>query len=281
MIRVTVPASTANLGAGFDTLGLALTMYFEAGLATAQTPSNARVCDQHHPTSVAFAQAGGSGGLWSLDRIPMGRGLGFSGAARVAGALLAIAQRDGVVAANSLEARLDAFRVATELEGHPDNAAASALGGLTVAVGGRAIRVPIAMQADVVVWVPSNTTSTKESRTKLAPTVSLDDAVFNISRSSLFVAAMATGDFGALAEAAQDRLHQNVRLAIVPETKRAMRAAVEAGAYASWLSGSGPTMACMVDPLRASDVLSALPSGGVGHHLRIDVNGPVVSERAS
>jgi homoserine kinase len=199
----------------------------------------------------------------------------------VAGALLAIAQRDGVVAANSLEARLDAFRVATELEGHPDNAAASALGGLTVAVGGRAIRVPIAMQADVVVWVPGNTTSTKESRTKLAPTVSLDDAVFNISRSSLFVAAMATGDFGALAEAAQDRLHQNVRLAIVPETKRAMRAAVEAGAYASWLSGSGPTMACMVDPLRVSDVLSALPSGGVGHHLRIDVNGPVVSERAS
>ena len=165
MIRVTVPASTANLGAGFDTLGLALTMYFEAGLATAQTPSNARVCDQHHPTSVAFAQAGGSGGLWSLDRIPMGRGLGFSGAARVAGALLAIAQRDGVVAANSLEARLDAFRVATELEGHPDNAAASALGGLTVAVGGRAIRVPVAMQADVVVWVPGNTTSTKESRT--------------------------------------------------------------------------------------------------------------------
>ena len=281
MIRITVPASTANLGAGFDTLGLALNMYLEAGLATAPLPNNARVCDQHHPTSVAFAQAGGSGGLWSHDRIPMGRGLGFSGAARVAGALLAIAQRDGVVAANSLEARLAAFRVAAELEGHPDNAAASALGGLTVAVGGRAIRVPIAVQADVVVWVPDNTTSTKESRTKLLPTVSLADAVFNISRSSLFVAAMATGDVGALAEAAQDRLHQDVRLAIVPATKRAMRAAVDAGAYASWLSGSGPTMACMVDPLRAPDVLSALPSGGVGHHLCIDVNGPVVSERAS
>jgi len=281
MIRVTVPASTANLGAGFDTLGLALTMHFEAGLATAQTPNNARVCDQHHPASIAFAQAGGSGGLWSRDGIPMGRGLGFSGAARVAGALLAIAQRGGVVAANSLEARLDAFRVAAELEGHPDNAAASALGGLTVAVGGRAIRVPIAMQADVVVWVPDNTTSTKESRTKLSPTVSLDDAVFNVSRSSLFVAAMATGDFGALAEAARDRLHQDVRLAIVPATKQAMRAAVDAGAYASWLSGSGPTMACMVDPLRAPDVLSALPSGGVGHHLRIDVNGPVVSEGVS
>ena len=281
MIRVTVPASTANLGAGFDTLGLALNIYFEAGLATTQPPNNARVCDQHHPMSVAFAQAGGSGGLWSHDRIPMGRGLGFSGAARVAGALLAIAQRDGVVVANSLEARLDAFRVATELEGHPDNAAASALGGLTVAVGGRAIRVPIAVQADVVVWVPDNTTSTKESRTKLLPTVSLDDAVFNISRSSLFVAAMATGDVGALGEAAQDRLHQDVRLAIVPDTKRAMRAAVDAGAYAAWLSGSGPTMACMVDPLRVSDVLTALPSGGVGHHLRIDVNGPVTSERTS
>lgn len=280
MIRVTVPASTANLGAGFDTLGLALTLHFEAGLADSQQPNNARVCDQHHPASVAFARAGGNGGLWSHDRIPMGRGLGFSGAARVAGALLAIAQRDGVVAANSLDARLAAFHVAAELEGHPDNAAASALGGLTVAAGQRAIRVPVAVQADVLVWVPENTTSTKESRTKLSPTVSLDDAVFNISRSSLFVAAMVTGDFSALGEAAHDRLHQEVRLAMVPDTKRAMRAAVDAGAYASWLSGSGPTMACIVDPLRAREVMSALPSGGVIHRLHIDMNGPVMSERA-
>jgi len=275
--RVSVPASTANLGAGFDTLGLALSMRFEAGLADANTPHNARTCDERHPASVAFAAAGGSGAIWSHDRIPMGRGLGFSGAARVGGALLAIAQREGVVAANSLEARLSAFRVAAELEGHPDNAAASALGGLTVAAAERAIRVAIATVADIVVWVPENTTSTKESRTKLSPTISLDDAVSNISRSALFVAAMVTGDFGALVDATHDRIHQDVRLAIVPDTKRAMRAAIDAGAWASWLSGSGPTMACIVDPSRSEAVMKALPRGGTAHRLAIDLNGPVAS----
>ncbi len=275
MTRVTVPASTANLGAGFDTLGLALSMYLEVGLVNPHQPSDARSCDPSHPAAVSFARAGGSGAIWSHDRIPMGRGLGFSGAARVGGALLAIAQRDGVVAANSHAARSAAFALATELEGHPDNAAASALGGLTVAAGHRAIRVPVAVHGEVVVWVPDNTTSTKESRTKLSATVSLDDAVSNVSRSSMFVAAMVTGNVDALADATYDRLHQDVRLAIVPETKRAMRAALDAGAWASWLSGSGPTMACLVDPARAEEVIRSLPRGGVTHRLQIDSNGPV------
>lgn len=276
VIRVSVPASTANLGAGFDTLGLALSLYFEAGVVDAHTPGNGRTCDSTHPAAVAFRAAGGTGDIWSHDRIPMGRGLGFSGAARVGGALLAIAQREGVVAANSLDARLSAFRAAAELEGHPDNAAASALGGLTVAAAGHALRVPFAVRGEIVVWVPENTTSTKESRTKLASQVSLDDAVWNISRSSLFVAAMVTGDVRALAEATADRLHQDVRLAMVPDTKRAMRTAVDAGAWAAWLSGSGPTMACLCDPARAADVAAALPREGQVHQLTIDVSGPVV-----
>ncbi|MGA1332840.1 MAG: homoserine kinase [Ilumatobacteraceae bacterium] len=277
MIRVSVPVSTANLGAGFDTLGIALSLRFEAGTIDAQQPSNARACDTNHPASVAFRQSGGTGNIWSHDRIPMGRGLGFSGAARVAGALLAIAQREGVVAANSHEARLAAFRAAAELEGHPDNAAASALGGFTVAAAGRAIRVPVAVHGTIVVWVPENTTSTKESRTKLSPTLSLNDAVWNISRSSLLVAALATGDVAALHDATQDRLHQDVRLAMVPDTKRAMRAAMDSGAWAAWLSGSGPTMACMVDPLRVDQVVSALPRNGQVQRLQIDSSGPSVS----
>lgn len=277
MIRVSVPASTANLGAGFDTLGLALTMHFEAGLVHEHEPQNARVCDSQHPATVAFHHAGGTGAIWSHDRIPMGRGLGFSGAARVGGALLAVAQREGVVAANSREARLSAFRTASELEGHPDNAAASALGGLTVATAGHAIRVPVAVHAEIVAWVPENTTSTKESRTKLNSTVTLQDAIWNISRSSLLVAALTTGDVAALHDATQDRLHQDVRLAMVPNTKHAMRAALDAGAWAAWLSGSGPTMACICDPLVAEKVAAALPRGGQVHRLGIDVNGPVVS----
>ena len=277
MIRVSVPASTANLGAGFDTLGLALSLRLEAGLVDSKQPANANTCEDHHPASVAFKKNGGSGAIWSHDRIPMGRGLGFSGAARVAGALLAIAQREGAVVANSLEARMAAFRVASELEGHPDNAAASALGGLTVAATGRAIRVPIAVYAEIIVWVPSNSTSTKESRTKLSASVSLDDAVYNLSRSSLLVAAMVTGDVAALYDATHDKLHQDVRLAVVPETKRAIHMALDAGAWAAWLSGSGPTMACIVDPARAAHVAASLPAGGTVHRLRIDESGPVAS----
>jgi homoserine kinase len=276
VIRVSVPASTANLGAGFDTLGLALSLRLEAGLVEEGQPANARVCEASHPMMVAFQKQGGEGALWSHDRIPMGRGLGFSGAARVAGALLAIGQRDGVVAANSLDARLAAFRAAAELEGHPDNAAASALGGLTVAGAGRAIRVPIAVHAAVVVWVPESTTSTKESRTKLASTLSLEDAVFNVSRSALLVAAMVTGDVAALHDATHDRMHQDVRLAVVPDTKRAMRMALDAGAWAAWLSGSGPTMACLVDPARAAHVVASLPNSGRAHQLAIDLNGPTL-----
>ena len=277
MIHVSVPASTANLGAGFDTLGLALSLHFEVGLVDAHTPSNARTCDAHHPAAVAFHAAGGTGNVWSHDRIPMGRGLGFSGAARVGGALLAIAQREGVVAANSHEARLSAFRTAAELEGHSDNAAASALGGMTVTAAGHALRVPIAIRGEIVVWVPENTTNTKESRTKLASQVSLDDAVWNLSRSSLFVAAMVTGDVSALADATHDRLHQDVRLAIVPDTKRAMRAALDAGAWASWLSGSGPSMACLCDTARVEQVAASLPREGQVHRLTIDMNGPIAS----
>ena len=207
----------------------------------------------------------------------MGRGLGFSGAARVAGALLALAQREGVVAANSHDARQSAFRAAAELEGHPDNAAASALGGFTVAAAGRAIRVPVAVHGEIVVWVPESTTSTKESRTKLSPTVSMGDAVWNVSRSSLLVAALATGDTAALHDATQDRLHQDVRLAMVPDTKRALRSAMDSGAWAAWLSGSGPTMACLVDTDRVDCVVASLPRNGQVLRLQIDANGPVVS----
>ncbi len=277
MIRVSVPASTANLGAGFDTLGLALSLRLEAGTVDTQQPADARICDSHHPLAVAFRTAGGTGGVWSHDRIPMGRGLGFSGAARVAGALLAIAQREGVVAANTHEARLSAFRIAAELEGHPDNVAASALGGFTVAAASRAIRVPVAVYGEVVVWVPENTTSTKESRTKLSSNVSLQDAVWNLSRSSLLVAALATGDVAALRDATQDRLHQDVRLAMVPDTKRAIHAALDAGAWAAWLSGSGPTMACICEPSRVDKVAASLPRSGKVHRLHIDVSGPTVS----
>ncbi|NCZ85882.1 MAG: hypothetical protein EBY95_00375 [Actinobacteria bacterium] len=85
------------------------------------------------------------------------------------------------------------------------------------------------------------------------------------------------GDVSALHDATQDRLHQDVRLAMVPDTKRAMRAALDAGAWAAWLSGSGPTMACLCEPSRVDTIAMALPRSGQVHRLRIDMSGPVVS----
>ena len=105
--------------------------------------------------------------------------------------------------------------LASELEGHADNVAASLFGGIVATADGRAVRVPLAFDPAIVVWIPSFTTSTDESRTKLGSDVRLDDAVFNIGRVALLVAALAAGDTDALRSATQDRLHQDRRLASV------------------------------------------------------------------
>lgn len=276
MTTIRVPASSANLGAGFDALGMALSIHFDCGICDDHTPHDARICDERHPASVAFAAAGGTGRLWVRDGIPMGRGLGFSGAARVGGALAAIMQRDGIDAARSPESRRRAFDVACELEGHPDNAAASAFGGVVACAGRDVVVVPAALRPAIIVWIPATTTSTKESRTKLSPTVSLDDAVFNLSRAALLVAAFAAGDHGALREATRDRLHQDVRLAVVPETRAALHAALDAGAWGAWLSGSGPTMACACAPGDVARIQAAMPPGADVRVTSIDDLGATV-----
>ena len=119
---VRVPASSANLGSGFDALGMALTMRATFGRydADQQMPGRARVVDEFHPAHVAFRRAGGSGSIWVGSSIPNGRGLGFSGTMRVGGAALAHLDDAGL----STEALDAVLQVATELEGHADNAAA-------------------------------------------------------------------------------------------------------------------------------------------------------------
>jgi len=274
---IRVPASSANLGAGFDALGMALSIHFDCGICDDDTPKDARICDERHPATVAFHAAGGTGKLWVRDGIPMGRGLGFSGAARVGGALAAVLQRDGIDVARSDAGRRRAFEVALDLEGHPDNAAASAFGGVVACAGRDVVVVPAALKPSIVVWIPtSTTTSTKESRTKLSPTVSLDDAVFNLSRAALLVAAFASGDHTVLREATRDRLHQDVRLALVPDTRAALHAALDAGAWGAWLSGSGPTMACACAPADVSRIQAAMPAGGDVRVTSIDDLGATV-----
>ena len=273
---VRVPASSANLGAGFDVFGMALTLHAEVGVGRA--PTGALVAEARHPAAVAFGRAGGVGDVWVRSPIPMSRGLGFSGAVRVGGAAAAHVQRLGPDALRDETARASVLSIAAELEGHADNAAASLHGGIVVTAGQAVARLPLAVDPAVVVWVPTTaTTSTDRSRTALSDTVSRADAVFNLGRVALFVAACATGDIESLRTATEDRLHQSQRLAAVPESKVAMEAALSAGVWAAWLSGSGPTIAMLCESARADEVAAALPASGHTKSLRIDHEGATVT----
>lgn len=244
-MHVSAPASSANLGPGFDCLGLALDLPFELATA-ADAPDGFLPVEPTHPAAVAFTAAGGSAehGLRWRSPIPPGRGLGFSGAARVAGAYLA-GRLDGL---DHDAARDGAYVVATELEGHPDNAAASVHGGFTVAVEDQVVSLPVPASLRVLVWSPKGEVSTDASRLVLADRVALADAAYSIGRSALWVAAIASGELGALRAACQDRLHQPARLAARPDAAAVLEHLLGIDAVlAAWLSGSGPTIAALVD----------------------------------
>ena len=267
-MRLRVPGSSANLGPGFDALGLALGWYLEAELDAASE------IDERHPMIDAYRRAGGRGALAVRASLPMGRGLGFSGAARAAGVAAALVERDGPAALE--RNRPEVLAQAAHLEGHADNVAASVFGGLVVVAGGHHVRVELAVPASVVVWIPETTTSTAASRSRLPATVPFADAAFNVARAALLVAALATGDVGALREATADRLHQPTRLADAPGSAAAIEALVAAGGWCAWLSGSGPTVAGLCAPADAAAVAAALPAGGHARVVEIDRSGLTV-----
>ncbi|MFZ4519900.1 MAG: homoserine kinase [Microthrixaceae bacterium] len=268
---VSAPASSANLGPGFDCLALALDLPFRLAVGAA-APEGFHAAEETHPAAVAFRAAGGdpSQPLWWHSPIPPGRGLGFSGAARVAGAYLA-GRRDGL---DHDDARDGALVVATDLEGHADNAAASAYGGFTVAAADRVLRLEVPEGLRVLVWSPRRSTSTDASRRGLPRRVDLEDAAFSVGRAALWVAAMATGDLSVLRDACEDRLHQDARLAQRPDSA-AVRALLldRPEVVAAWLSGSGPSVAALVPAEGAELVTAALPEGGEVRVLPVDPAG--------
>lgn len=272
---VRVPASSANLGAGFDVLGMALTLHADVGLG--DPPPGAHAADEHHPATIAFRRMNGTGAVWVRSPIPMGRGLGYSGAVRIGGAAAAVVQRSGVDALRTAAARSEVLQVGGELEGHLDNVAPSLFGGVVAVAGDWVQPVPVALDPAIVVWVSDvATTSTDQSRSTLSDVVTRDDAVFNLGRVATFVAACASGDRAALRIAVEDRLHQPQRLAAVPESAAALESALTAGAWAAWLSGSGPTIAAMCANSDAESLAAALPATGHTKQLRIDHAGAVV-----
>ncbi len=274
---VRVPASSANLGPGFDSVGMALSLYFEIGIiGDADIPEGAHRIGQRHPAHGAFLLNGGHGELWAKSVIPMGRGLGFSGAARVGGAVVAHVQQNGTSSEALVLAREHILALTTQLEGHPDNVAASLVGGVVASASGRVVQLPLGLDPTVVVWIPESQTSTHESRTTLDATVPLVDAVFNIGHVSLLLAALARGDIPALRVAMQDRLHQDIRLIAAPDSRLAMNRALAGPSWCAWLSGSGPSVAAMCADEDAPELAALLPRNGVVKILTIDMHGAVV-----
>ncbi len=256
---VTAPASSANCGPGFDALALAVDLPFTFAVGQFAGGDLLR-CEPSHPAVVAYREAGGvHDDLWWRSPIPPGRGLGFSGAARAAGALAGAVEVAGV---DDPETRQRALEVAARLERHPENAAASMLGGFVVAAAGHAVRIPADLgNLRLLLWWPRTETSTRAARRLLPAQVPFDDAVFNVGRASLLVAALSNGRFELLHDATEDRLHTDPRLAANPVSRPVLDAWRAApGVLAAWLSGSGPTVAALVRPGDAEEAESSVES---------------------
>ena len=150
-------------------------------------------------------------------------------------------------------------------------------GGVVAVAAGHVVRIPLGRMPEVVVWIPDRETATVSARRLLPDQVPFDDAVFNVGRAALLVAALAAGDVGALRAATEDRLHQDRRLSRVPDSRAAMEAALSAGAWGAWLSGSGPSVAAFADAANADAVATAMPTTGRAHVLAIDDEGARIS----
>ena len=260
MTLIRVPGSSANIGPVFDVLGMAVDRYLDIRLLEVSGDagdSNWRLydADESHLAVRTFREAGGSGRVSVSSTIPPARGLGFSGAARVAGLFAAAVQQGSSID----EARNDVFARAAELEGHADNVAASIYGGVTVAVDGVVEPLPLGCEFAVVLWIPANSSGTDASRQVLPPQYGRGDVVFNMGRVGLLAAALANGTMDRLGIASQDRLHQERRLVDLPESADALQKARDGGAYCAWLSGSGPTVAALCDPSTAGHLARQLP----------------------
>lgn len=299
-VTVTVPATSANLGPGFDTLGLALSIYdsltvsaFDDGrLEIEVTGSGAEEIPRDATNLVvrAIAHAYADAGrevpglrIHAENGIPHGRGLGSSGAAVTAGILIAKGLLAGDVDLD--DARL--LRLATELEGHPDNVAPALFGGLTIAWTGERgpqhKKLLVHRGVAPLVFVPGFTMSTSLARSLQPHQVPREDAVFNVSRSALLVAAL-TQSPELLLDATDDRLHQDYRGAAMPETLRLVQA-LRAEGFAAVVSGAGPSVLVLADGpgerQRAVDLAdSVTDTPWEAHMLAVDVLGGTVRDRA-
>ncbi|MEN6481715.1 MAG: homoserine kinase [Anaerolineaceae bacterium] len=295
-VSVRVPASTANLGPGFDCLAAALDLWNETyveiggnqtvvsieGEGAGQLPedeNNLLVQSAH-----AFARQMGQRlppglRIRCKNAIPLSSGLGSSAAAVLAGAMAANALLDYPGSSTDL------LTCATQIEGHADNAAASLMGGLVAVAqdqGQVIVRRWNLPALQLVVITPDFELSTREARAALPDQYSRADAVFNISRTVMVVEALRSADLDLLSRMMDDRLHQPYRLPLIPGAEQAFRAARSVGSTAVALSGAGPSLLAVADnPQQAEDIAAAMQSAFAQAGLTTRIFTPSVSARGA
>ena len=252
---VTAPASSANLGPGYDCLALALAprltlevvetgqFAVETELDVARGRDNlvVRAFETLHPADGFSCRIS--------SQIPLSGGLGSSAAAIVA----------GLAAADSIfELDADLLAAGTALDGHADNVAAALHGGLVACSEGRAQRLPLGLELEALLVVPDRPVTTSEARAALPATVPIGDAVFNIACGAQLAAGLAAGDLELIAAGLHDRLHQPARAHLYPRSSELLGRARELGALGATISGAGPTVMVWCTPDQSGAVAAAL-----------------------
>ena len=257
MIEIKVPATSANLGSGFDSLGLAVQMYNRVwmepweGVSVESLDGAPIPTDEHnlvYRTAKDLFETCGRKlpglRIRQESAIPMARGLGSSSACVVA----------GLMGANQLMgsplSKTEIIHMAANIEGHPDNSTPAILGGqVTAALEGGQVyycRHEIARDLKLVAIIPDFELKTSLARAALPPQVDHRDAVYNLSRAALMAMSLASGQYGNLKVACQDSLHQPYRLGLIANGEAAIRRCMEEGAYGAYISGAGSTLMAMV-----------------------------------
>lgn len=258
MIKLQIPATSANLGAGFDALGLALDLYNYVEMEESDriditsSDSIPVPTDEKNLIYVSVSDLYRVCGkslkgltLRQTNNIPMTRGLGSSSACIVAGLVGANRMLGDPLTADDL------VDLAAQIEGHPDNTAPALLGGIVTAVfDGRKVhwvKQEVFTKLKFAAIIPDFELSTEKARACLPKEVSHKDAVYNLSRAALFSASLLTGKFENLRTAVHDRLHQPYRMELIPRCREVFDIAYTHGAYAVYISGAGPTVMAVVD----------------------------------
>lgn len=273
-IEIEVPATSANLGPGFDTLALALDITNTISVELDEDSTNVTLCDvtgdacfsadpEDNLVCRAYRAWNGDrdqtlpGARFSIEgRIPIERGFGSSAACIVAG--LAAAAH----AAEDRDARDRMLHLATELEGHADNVAAAIMGGVTVAFRNgsqvHALHVANHLALGVALFVPDEPLLTREARAALPRSVAMDDAVFDLGRLGYLTTALIWGRWDRIGAAMEDRLHQPYRARLLPGLNDVISSALQSGAYGASLSGGGPSVIALTPRAETEQVAAAM-----------------------